>query len=172
MLAGATTRRPVQARATYLTPAPAATMDELPYPNFDDYFAQAETYQLLDHMKVMLPFETSRGCWWGERHHCTFCGLNGMTMKFRHKSSARAIDELKYLVSRYGNRIRYLAAADNILPNELFQRFCSFIRRSWESMCSMKQSVRICAKKQVGGLRMRQSQIDPNRASKASERPG
>ena len=110
----------VQARAPYLTPAPAATMEELPYPNFDDYFAQAETYQLLDHMKVMLPFETSRGCWWGERHHCTFCGLNGMTMKFRHKSSARAIDELKYLVSRYGNRIRYLVATDNILPMSYF----------------------------------------------------
>ena len=113
----------VQPRATYLTPAPAATMEELPYPNFDDYFAQAETYQLLDHMKVMLPFETSRGCWWGERHHCTFCGLNGMTMKFRHKSSARAIDELKYLVSRYGDRIRYLTATDNILPMSYFNDF-------------------------------------------------
>ena len=113
----------VQARATYVTLAPAATMDELPYPNFDDYFVQAETYQLLDHMKVMLPFETSRGCWWGERHHCTFCGLNGMTMKFRHKSSARALDELKYLVSRYGNRIRYLAATDNILPMSYFNDF-------------------------------------------------
>lgn len=106
--------------ATNLKPAPAATMEELPYPNFDDYFAQAETYQLLDHMKVMLPFETSRGCWWGERHHCTFCGLNGMTMKFRNKSSARAIDELKYLVSRYGTRIRYLAATDNIMPMSYF----------------------------------------------------
>jgi ribosomal peptide maturation radical SAM protein 1 len=110
----------VQVRATYLTPAPAATMEELPYPNFDDYFAQAETYQLLDQMKVMLPFETSRGCWWGERHHCTFCGLNGMTMKFRNKSSVRAIDELTYLVSRYGTRIRYLAATDNIMPMSYF----------------------------------------------------
>jgi len=113
----------VKARATYLTSAPAATMEELPYPNFDDYFAQAEFYQLLDRMKVMLPFETSRGCWWGERHHCTFCGLNGMTMKFRHKSAVRAIDELKYLVSRYGNRIRYLTATDNILPMSYFNDF-------------------------------------------------
>lgn len=110
----------VHACATDLTSAPAATMEELPYPNFDDYFAQAEMYQLLGHMKVMLPFETSRGCWWGERHHCTFCGLNGMSMKFRHKSSVRAIDELKYLVSRYGNRIRYLAATDNIMPMSYF----------------------------------------------------
>lgn len=31
----------------------------------------------------MLLYEASLGCWWGEKHHCTFCGLNGTTMKFR-----------------------------------------------------------------------------------------
>jgi radical SAM superfamily enzyme YgiQ (UPF0313 family) len=25
--------------------------------------------------KPTLTLETSRGCWWGERAHCTFCGL-------------------------------------------------------------------------------------------------
>ena len=39
-------------------------------------------------------FETSRGCWWGERMHCTFCGLNGATMSYRSKSPRRAVDEL------------------------------------------------------------------------------
>ena len=29
------------------------------------------------------PFESARGCWWGAKHHCTFCGLNGSTMRFR-----------------------------------------------------------------------------------------
>ena len=40
-------------------------------------------------------FETSRGCWWGERMHCTFCGLNGATMAYRSKSAPRALDELR-----------------------------------------------------------------------------
>lgn len=30
--------------------------------------------------EVSLTFETSRGCWWGERAQCAFCGLNGLTM--------------------------------------------------------------------------------------------
>ena len=38
--------------------------------------------------------ETSRGCWWGAKHHCTFCGLNGDTMAFRSKSPERAFDEI------------------------------------------------------------------------------
>ena len=45
---------------------------------FDDYFAQAETYNV-GHLKVMLPLET-RGMLW-ENAIMTFCGLNGMTMK-------------------------------------------------------------------------------------------
>ena len=34
-------------------------------------------------IKPILLFETSRGCWWGERAHCTFCGLNGTSMAYR-----------------------------------------------------------------------------------------
>src|SRR5262249_9640089 len=34
----------------------------------------------------ILLFETSRGCWWGERSHCTFCGLNGLTMNYHAMS--------------------------------------------------------------------------------------
>ena len=37
-----------------------------------------------------LALETSRGCWWGAKHHCTFCGLNGGTMQYRSKSPERA----------------------------------------------------------------------------------
>lgn len=33
----------------------------------------------------LLVLEGARGCWWGEKHHCTFCGLNGSLMKFRSK---------------------------------------------------------------------------------------
>jgi len=64
-------------------------MDALPEPNFDEYFAQLDnafpTWRE-DKKDVWLPYEGSRGCWWGTRHHCTFCGLNGETMAFREKS--------------------------------------------------------------------------------------
>ena len=57
--------------------------------------------------------ETSRGCWWGAKHHCTFCGLNGDTMAFRSKSPARAFDEIDGLTRRHG--IDKVGCVDNIL---------------------------------------------------------
>jgi radical SAM superfamily enzyme YgiQ (UPF0313 family) len=45
---------------------------------------------------VELLFEASRGCWWGAKHHCTFCGLNGLSMTFRSKSADRAYSEIKH----------------------------------------------------------------------------
>ena len=30
--------------------------------------------------------EGSRGCWWGEKHACAFCGLNGRVNVYREKS--------------------------------------------------------------------------------------
>jgi radical SAM superfamily enzyme YgiQ (UPF0313 family) len=41
--------------------------------------------------------ETARGCWWGAKHHCTFCGLNQNDMAFRAKSPQCAMDELVHL---------------------------------------------------------------------------
>lgn len=65
----------------------------------------------------MLLFETSRGCWWGERAHCTFCGLNGTTMKFRYMEPERAIDHLEALFAHYP-RARQFNCVDNIMPKE------------------------------------------------------
>lgn len=63
----------------------------------------------------VLPFETSRGCWWGERAHCTFCGLNGATMGYRSMSPDRAIEQFKSLF-QYAGKVSRLEAVDNILP--------------------------------------------------------
>lgn len=62
-----------------------------------------------------LLFETSRGCWWGEKAHCTFCGLNGMTMTYRAMSSENAIKVIKS-VFKYSDRCSRLSSVDNILP--------------------------------------------------------
>jgi len=62
-----------------------------------------------------LLFETSRGCWWGERSQCTFCGLNGLTMQHRAMSPDRAVELIQHLF-RYSPRCRYFEAVDNLLP--------------------------------------------------------
>jgi ribosomal peptide maturation radical SAM protein 1 len=94
-------------------------MDALPYPDFDDYFARLKTSPLKDRIDPLLFYETSRGCWWGQKHHCAFCGLNGATLAFRSKSPARVVDELRYLAQRYG--VHRGCAADNILDYRYFK---------------------------------------------------
>jgi ribosomal peptide maturation radical SAM protein 1 len=89
---------------------PRTELDALPYPDFSDYFAALGGPP---DEAVRLHFETSRGCWWGQKHHCTFCGLNGASLAFRAKSAPRALAEIEHLVHRYG--IRKLSATDNIL---------------------------------------------------------
>lgn len=93
-------------------------MDSLPYPEYDDFFAQWEASDTSRRMTPLVLAETSRGCWWGAAHHCTFCGLNGSTMAFRSKSPERALDELRHLADRYPDR--FILVVDNILDFRYF----------------------------------------------------
>jgi ribosomal peptide maturation radical SAM protein 1 len=96
-------------------------LDSLPYPDFDDFFEQFNSSNCVGAMTPRLQFETSRGCWWGQLHHCTFCGLNGATMAFRAKSEARALAELLSLVERYPGYP--VMVTDNILDMNYFRNF-------------------------------------------------
>jgi len=89
------------------------SLDEAAVPDFDDYFESLRASGLAGHIKPYLSFESSRGCWWGMKQHCTFCGLNGEGMAFRSKSGPRVLEEIAALRARYG--IHDFAATDNIL---------------------------------------------------------
>ena len=101
-------------------------LDELPYPDFDDYFARLGRSPLREQFDPLLFFETSRGCWWGRKCRCAFCGLNGDRLGFRSKSPERAIGELRHLVDRYG--IRRACAADNILDPRYFESLLPMLK--------------------------------------------
>ena len=96
-------------------------MDDLPEPDFYDYFEQFERSRLSREWTPGLFFETSRGCWWGEKSACTFCGLNGTTMRYRSKSPARALAELTDLTRRYP--ASDIQVVDNILDTRYFNTF-------------------------------------------------
>ena len=96
---------------------PPRRFDDLarnPPPDYDEYFERMTRLGLVfEDRDVRLPFESARGCWWGEQRHCTFCGLNGATMAFRSKPADVVAREVDRLASRYGRR--RFAAVDNIL---------------------------------------------------------
>ena len=100
--------------------APAVTdLDGLPYPDFTDFFAGFERSRFAGRWQPSVFVETSRGCWWGERMHCTFCGLNGATMAYRSKSAPRALAELLHLADSHpGCDIQVV---DNILDLKYFK---------------------------------------------------
>ena len=99
-------------------PCQLVDLEKLPDPNFDDYFARWQRSPLRDEIEPLLYFETSRGCWWGEKHHCSFCGLNGSRLVFRSKSAHKAVGELRRLVSRYD--VHRACSADNNLDPHYF----------------------------------------------------
>lgn len=93
-------------------------LDTLPLPDYDEYFEQLNGSSLDMTDKLLLLFETSRGCWWGAKQHCTFCGLNGATMTYRSKSAKRAFDELNHLMEKHpGGTVNVV---DNILDMKYF----------------------------------------------------
>jgi len=105
-------------------PIPIADMDRLPIPDYTEYFSRSHRLSLLPANSedvADIPFEASRGCWWGEKHHCTFCGLNGANIAYRAKSAARIIAELDQLSRQYrGFRFE---AVDNIINFSAFRTF-------------------------------------------------
>lgn len=90
-------------------------LDSLPYPDYRDFFAQLENYPALPQQSEYLPFETSRGCWWGQRSQCTFCGLSGENIMYRSKSPDRAVHEITGLWESYRSKAKGMAASDCIL---------------------------------------------------------
>ena len=83
-------------------------------PDYDDYYQLlAELGHKAQGFERILLYEGSRGCWWGEKHHCTFCGLNAQSMKFRAKKPEQVLTEIADLSRRY-DAVRF-RLVDNII---------------------------------------------------------
>ena len=112
-----------EAAAAVVEGAPAFDLDALPPPDYTEYYAQLAG--MLPEARfaaagaVWLPYESSRGCWWGQKHHCTFCGLNAQTMAHREKSPDKVIAELRTLAAAHPTP--NVCMADNIMPYRYFE---------------------------------------------------
>nr|AFU90401.1 radical SAM-dependent protein [Streptomyces sp. WMMB 272] len=90
-------------------------VESAPVPKYDAYFERLESLPWGDLIAphVALPFQMSRGCWWGEKLQCTFCGENGSGMVYRSKPGSQLVDTLRTLTERHGAFNTY--AVDTIL---------------------------------------------------------
>lgn len=106
---------------TMLVPVPVADLDALPYPDHSDYIEQWHAAGLGQVNRLAIALESSRGCWWGERNHCLFCGLNGNGMGYRHKGFDRFTAEITALAAASGDEVPFFFMADNILSMDYFE---------------------------------------------------
>lgn len=94
--------------------APVVPPDLIPSPDYDPWFAKFNGSLVHDYVAPVLVVEGSRGCWWGAKQHCTFCGLNGATIEYRSRPAERLLSEIKRLVARH--RVLDIVTSDNIMP--------------------------------------------------------
>ncbi|CAM3366705.1 ribosomal peptide maturation radical SAM protein 1 [Paracoccus aminovorans] len=101
---------------------PCRDMEALPTPTFAEYYEQlngiVELGGQVASETLWLPYEASRGCWWGEKNHCTFCGINGSGMAFRQKSAEKVVKEITELLIKHPNG--KILFTDNIMPSNYF----------------------------------------------------
>jgi ribosomal peptide maturation radical SAM protein 1 len=103
---------------------PFSALDSLPVPDFTDFFAQMEELGLR-HIQPYLPLETSRGCWWGAKRHCTFCGIDDKVMVFRSKAPGRVLQEILTLSQRH--QYTEFFAVDSIINFRFFHELLPVI---------------------------------------------
>lgn len=107
-------------------------MNNIPYPDYDDFFNltscdegkcvhvnTVDSYNY--HPGLALHLEGSRGCWWGEKCSCTFCGLHGEIRNYRMKDPDRFFEEILYVTGKYG--LKRIILTDCVMPREWFDGF-------------------------------------------------
>jgi magnesium-protoporphyrin IX monomethyl ester (oxidative) cyclase len=101
--------------------------------DYDSFLDNFERHFATTGLEPALLFETSRGCWWGEHHHCTFCGLNGLGMMYRAMSPDSALRYLRHVL-RYTSRCSRFMCVDNIMPK-------NFVRDVWPSLENVERAL-------------------------------
>ncbi|MEU9091593.1 RiPP maturation radical SAM C-methyltransferase [Streptomyces sp. NPDC048428] len=101
--------------ATTANPQPRSVVpvDAIPEADLSGYFDTFTAARSVADVEPKIQIEGGRGCWWGAKHHCTFCGLNGSLMAFRAKSSDRVLKEMENAVRRH--QMLDVVFADNIM---------------------------------------------------------
>lgn len=101
---------------------PCMNLDVVPLTDFSEFYEQLEGFTPSLAAKpedIVLPYETSRGCWWGEKQRCKFCGFNRAGLEFRQKSPERVIADLQQLLTRY--TFDHIWLTDNIMSQNYFK---------------------------------------------------
>lgn len=97
-------------------------LDEIPAPDFYDQI-QASGLPVQTQANY-IPYEASRGCWWGEVYRCKFCSIHDLA--YRKKSPQKIIEDLKEIMQAHiSNKVFF---TDDIMPNEFFDTLYPYLQ--------------------------------------------
>jgi ribosomal peptide maturation radical SAM protein 1 len=102
-------------------------------------------------VKPTIPVESSRGCWWGDRGGCTFCGLNGYGNGYRSKTPETVIRELAFLADRY--HLENFEMSDNILDQTYFSTLFPMLKKAGSPYTIFYETKSNLTAKQVKSLK-------------------
>jgi ribosomal peptide maturation radical SAM protein 1 len=105
---------------------PSFDLDHAPAHDFSGWVDAVRAVPEINSDWLVIPFETSRGCWWGQKSHCIFCGLNADDLRFRVKSPSSALAGIRAALDW---PTPHAAAVDNILANDYFESVLPEIAR-------------------------------------------
>lgn len=112
-------RRGEDGRAVANPMPPKVDLNASPVPDYSDYFrelAELSVREEVDVHPLAVPIENSRGCWWGQKHHCVFCGIHKDDLAYRSRKADRVIDSIDTLALRH--RLPGIRFSDYIMPRE------------------------------------------------------
>jgi len=80
---------------------PLVDMRQVPIPDYAAYYRELQEAGLAERVRPQIQFESARGCYWGEKAQCAFCGMNGRRMTFRTKPGRQVARELRVQARRH-----------------------------------------------------------------------
>ena len=89
-------------------------LDALPPPDYRAFFRQMDGGQSENSAPRIVLLEASRGCWWGDKQRCMFCGISSVLSGYREKSAEKFLAEFLSIVE--AAQPTYIFMTDSILP--------------------------------------------------------
>jgi ribosomal peptide maturation radical SAM protein 1 len=142
-------------------PQQIPNLDDLPVPDYGDYFRDLASMGSGHVFMPRIPVEMSRGCWWNKRGNgCAFCNLNLQWRGYRAKTPERTVQEIETLVNRH--QVLSLSFMDNLLPaGRLKDRFNEIeeLGLDLRMFCELRAGTSRAELEAMGAAGMREVQV-------------
>ena len=124
-------------------PERLADLSEAPLPDYDEYFERCDQIGFEEKYPKFVLVETARGCFWGVKNHCIFCGLLGERPSYTVRPPKKVIEDIDALTRKYGtHRVMFV---DLIMNTKYFHEVFEWMaadERSFRFFCELKPDIK------------------------------